>query len=216
MRHESRECAMKKQIWVFLIFIVVIAVVQSAKLIPYRFHNSQNRYVTTAKFVPRHQSSASLPTSFEGEILLNSSANYVKTKLCDTRPKICAHGKSIKLHLATRRKFSKQLKRNSLSIYIDNSATGWFGIANWLSENAFQKCNNKCTLSKDSGNSDIFLSHLHLPSERKSDQLYAVLNVEAHSHDLPTNIDNLILMSYHAESDLVVNYAYIVMHSFFW
>jgi hypothetical protein len=39
--------------------------------------------------------------------------------------------------------------------------------------------------------------------------------LEPHSFEsLPTEIRNVLLMSFHAESEVVVNYAYSVMHNF--
>ena len=52
------------------------------------------------------------------------------------------------------------------------------------------------------------------PSQRRPDRAYAVLNLEPHSFErLPTDAANVLLLSFHRESDVVVNYAYSIMHS---
>jgi hypothetical protein len=57
--------------------------------------------------------------------------------------------------------------------------------------------------------------HLFTASDYGSGKAIAVLNMEPHSFEqLPTGASNLVLMSFHAESEVIVNYGYSLMHSF--
>ena len=135
-----------------------------------------------------------------------------KRALCAAQPALCEYGAGVKAYLARRRPFTARVRRANASLYVDGSLTGWFGAAYWLTAPALAECDAGCTLAGGAEGADVVVSHLH-PGERREDRVYAVLNMEAHSNNLPTDADNVALMSFHRESEVVVSYGYIVMHS---
>ena len=136
-----------------------------------------------------------------------------KRALCAAQPALCEYGAGVKAYLARRRPFTARVRRTNASLYVDGSLTGWFGAAYWLTAPALAECDAGCTLAGGAEGADVVVSHLHAPGERREDRVYAVLNMEAHSNNLPTDADNVALMSFHRESEVVVSYGYIVMHS---
>ena len=78
---------------------------------------------------------------------------------------------------------------------------------------SLSECDQGCTITNEQDSADVVVSHIELPQDRKNEIVYAVLNLEAHSLHFPANVSNVALMSYNRESEVVVNYGYIVMHS---
>ncbi len=128
---------------------------------------------------------------------------------------MCEQGKSIKAHLTSRVNFSNPLPKNlaSVSIHVDNSVKSFFGDTHWLTSKALDHCPSACTITDSAAN--VIVSNLVLPGDRTPTKIYALLNLEPHSFtSLPLAETNVALMSYHAESELLVNYAYRVLQGF--
>lgn len=151
------------------------------------------------------------------------------SSLCGHTPSLCAQGRAIKQHLGARRRFGGVSTSPALwgmdkphflwRIHIEDAVFQFFGRPQWLSATALGECSQQrgCVLAN--GGSDeadvcLFLFEPPPPSQRRSDRAYAVLNLEPHSFErLPVDAANVLLLSFHSESDVVVNYAYSIMHS---
>ena len=80
---------------------------------------------------------------------------------------------------------------------------------------ALKECSRNCEVVQDQNNFDVSVHLFRVSRNLDQGKVFAVLNIEPHSfEDLPTGASNLVLMSFHAESELVVNYGYSLMHSF--
>ena len=148
---------------------------------------------------------------FEYLKLFNKPENDTHT-FCQKNHESCQSGRKLKSILNRRTRFSKYSNKSNISIYIEPSLHSWYGATSWLSRDGIRFCQD-CSVTKDPETSDLFLANLNVPSNRRSRCIYAALNMEAHSiYDLPRNDSSVILASFHVESDLVVTYAYTVMH----
>jgi hypothetical protein len=140
-------------------------------------------------------------------------ASVRSTKLCDSHPNLCAKGRSIKQHIRSRQRYTSTIQTSQPRIYIDTKVFNFFGRPRWLSNDALKECSRTCSIVQDS-NSDVII-HLFTASDYGSGKAIAVLNLEPHGFEqLPTGASNLVLMSFHAESEVIVNYGYSLMHSF--
>jgi hypothetical protein len=143
-------------------------------------------------------------------------------RLCDKDPSLCAKGTKIKHHIRSRLKFSTPLKTSCARILIRDDVFAFFGRQRWLTAASFDECPHRCSVTENAAEFDVSVSLFNLPrylsiftSRLLPDKAYAVLNLEPHSFEsLPTEISNVLLMSFHAESEVVVNYGYSVMHTF--
>ena len=134
--------------------------------------------------------------------------------LCEAKPGLCEYGKGVKERLRGRRAFVSPVRgKANVSMHVDGSLTGWFGAAPWLSGPALAECQWSCSVTEDAGTADVVVSNLRPAGERRAGRVYAAVNMEAHSLDVPTDASNVVLMSVNQESEVVVNYAYSVMHS---
>ncbi len=165
---------------------------------------------------------------------------WVGGGLCDHTPSLCAQGQAIKRHLSARRRstWAKPVRHGdggattttttptTLIIHIQDAVFAFFGRPQWLSATALAECPQRaCVIVTGGGGGedhhhhddaewDVGLFLFEPPPSRRPERAYAVLNLEPHSFErLPTDADNVLLLSFHRESDVVVNYAYSIMHS---
>ena len=132
---------------------------------------------------------------------------------CVNNAPCCKIGRRAKSILYRRAGFANFSNRSNISIFIDQSLLNSFEGARWLSAKAIQSCHEGCSLSTDARTCDIFFTHQWLPNKRSTKRVYAVLNMEPYTTQrLPRDARNVILTSFHVESDLVVTYAYSVMN----
>jgi hypothetical protein len=134
--------------------------------------------------------------------------------LCEAQPKLCEYGRGVKEHLGRRRAFASPVRKANVSIHVGGGLKGWYGSAPWLSGRALAECSELgCLVTEEAGAADVVVSNLRPAGDRRADRVYAAVNLEAHSLDMPTDESNVLLMSYLQESEVVINYGYSVMHS---
>ena len=136
------------------------------------------------------------------------------TVFCGKNPHLCATGQGIKNHIRSRVRYSDKVKSEVVRILIDEGVFSFFGRPRFLSAEALKECPRNCTVTTDGGAFDVIFYLFNAQQTLGPGKAVAVLNMEPHSFDsLPTSQNNLALMSFHAESDVVANYGYSVMHS---
>ena len=136
------------------------------------------------------------------------------TVFCGKNPHLCATGQGIKNHIRSRVRYSDKVKSDIVRILIDEGVFSFFGRPRFLSAEALKECPRNCTVTTDGGAFDVIFYLFNAQQTLGPGKAVAVLNMEPHSFDsLPTSQNNLALMSFHAESDVVANYGYSVMHS---
>ena len=136
------------------------------------------------------------------------------TVFCGKNPHLCATGQGIKNHIRSRVRYSDKVKSEVVRILIDEGVFSFFGRPRFLSAEALKECPRNCTITTDGGAFDVIFYLFNAQQTLEPGKAVAVLNMEPHSFDsLPTSQNNLALMSFHAESDVVANYGYSVMHS---
>jgi hypothetical protein len=152
----------------------------------------------------------------DGEPAADQDSASTARVLCDKDSSICSRGAQIKSHIRSRQRFTNPINHErGVQIHIRDEMFNFFGRPRWLAPAALDECPHKCTITGDSNNFDVSIALFNVPPNPSPDKVYAVLNVEPHSFEnIPTGASNVVLMSFHTESELVVNYGYSVMHSF--
>ena len=98
-------------------------------------------------------------------------------------------------------------------------AGGWwlylfcrFGDATWLSAGALEGCKSVCGMAEAARDADMVVYNLGVAMgsvKPRSDQVRAVLNMEAHSISAASLADTDVLISFHREAHVQVSYAYV-------
>jgi hypothetical protein len=151
-------------------------------------------------------------STFAHKIHENASFVPQSSVLCLRKPGLCQYGKDINERLAMRRKFSRPNFKSNSSIFVDSAVTKWYGPLAFLTSASLKRCPMKCNLVENASSADIVVTNLNVPSDRKDNIIYAPVNLEAHSHNLPNDASNIVMISFRQESDIIINYAYTVMH----
>ena len=138
----------------------------------------------------------------------------VPPRLCSADYHLCQYGNQVKAIVRTRGRFTDALRKHTVSIFIHDGVKTWWGTPPWLSEQGLGQCPQwSCSVTHDANLADVVVHNLRAPQDTRKDQVHAILNFEAHSYDPRREDTNLVLISYHQESDMVSTYSYSIMHA---
>ncbi len=122
--------------------------------------------------------------------------------LCACKPDLCQYGKEVNERLSLRKRYSTPTSKFNSTIFVHNSLTTWYGAQPFLTSVSLERCLVNCTIVEREDIADIVITNMNVPSHRKDNVVYAAVNLEAHSHNLPQNDTNVIMLSFHPKSDL--------------
>jgi hypothetical protein len=138
-------------------------------------------------------------------------------KFCSHNPSLCELQISIKKFVSTRKrpdvKSIKGLNKSLIPIFVHGGVRSWYGEQHWFNSVALERCPiNICRLVPTIQEAVVELCNLRC-SNHDPNRAYAAVNLEAHSFDNPPHdFPNFFLLSYHQESDIVINNGFHITH----
>ena len=200
-------------------FIFTLIILQSSWNVAYLF--AYGRLVQVPKSIVQgsaetqiqQQQTITPNVTWINSSLLNRPHSPQQVSLCNQNTKLCSYGQQVKSIVKSRARFESDGKKvtTNRQVFIHGSVRNMWGEPIWLSPQALQHCPGSCSLTSDASSADIVVYCLMLPSDGGLGKVNVILNLEP-MHFAESSSTNTILMSYHQDSDLVINYAYSIMH----
>lgn len=202
-------------------FIFTLIILQSSWNVAYLF--AYGRLVQVPKSIVQgsaetqiqQQQTITPNVTWINSSLLSRPHSPQQVSLCNQNTKLCSYGQQVKSIVKSRARFESDGKKvtTNRQVFIHGSVRNMWGEPIWLSPQALQHCPGSCSLTSDASSADIVVYCLMLPSDGGLGKVNVILNLEP-MHFAESSSTNTILMSYHQDSDLVINYAYSIMHVF--